>query len=115
MPVRDDDLTALERLSKIQDLVDMHEFMQDEHFAEALELTLKCIAQPALPPAAAKKAIVLMQSWGFVLRIKGQKYMTINPGRAGTGENMKKNTYFTASDQCDKMAQTLKYLLKENY
>lgn len=106
---------SLEYLSTIQDLVDMNDFMQDAQFEAALELVVKCTAKPDMPPAVAKRAIVQMQSWAFIFKMKGQKYMTIDKGKAGSDENHKKNVYFSVSEQCHDMAQSLKYLLKETY
>ena len=106
---------ALEYLSEIQDLLDLNEFMQDEEFEQALELALKCVAKPDLPPAAAKKALVQMQGWAFVFKMKGQAYMTIKKGRTGSDENHKKNVYFSISEQCRDLATALKYLARESF
>lgn len=100
-------------LSNIQDLVDLADFMDDQDFTDACELAMKCVAKPDLPPASAKTALVKMQGYAFMFRMKGQVFMTIKAGKTGTEENKKKNVYFSLSEQCDKMAQTLKYLLRE--
>ena len=104
---------SLEYLSGVQDLVDLNDFMQDEDFAQACNLALKIIAKPEMPPATARKAMVLMQAWAFRFRMQGQLYMTLRKGAAGTPENHKKNVYFSVSEQCDSLAQTLKYLARE--
>lgn len=109
------DLSALEYLSKIQDLVDLNDFMDDQDFADACDLALKCIAKPDLPPAAAKKALVQMQGYAFKFKMMGLAFMTIKKGKAGTPENAKKNVYYSVSEQCDSMAQSLKYLVKEQF
>ena len=106
---------ALEYISGIQDLVDLNDFMEDEEFGKALDLALKCVAKPDLPPAAAKKALVQMQGWAFVFKMKGQAYMTIKKGKAGSEENHKKNVYFSVSEQCRDLAAALKYISKEAY
>ena len=104
---------ALEYLSGIQDLVDLNDFMQDEEFGKAVDMALKCIAKPNLPTAKALEAMVKMQGWAFVFRMRGQVHMTIKTGKAGTPENHKKNVYFSISEQCNNLAQTLKYLARE--
>lgn len=106
----DDTLTYL---SGIQDLVDLNDFMQDEDFANAVEIALKCIAKPKLPVAHALEAMVKMQGYAFAFRMKGQAYMTIKKGPGGSPENNKKNVYFSVSEQCHELAQTLKYLVRE--
>jgi len=104
---------GLEYLSNIQDLVDLNEFMDDEDFGKACDLALKVIAKPILPTAKALEAMALMQAWAFAFRMKGQAYMTIKKGAAGSPENHKKNVYFSISEQCHELAQTLKYLARE--
>ena len=105
----------LEYISTIQDLVDVSEFMDDEHLTEAMDLAVKCIAKPDLPPAVARKALMKMQGLSFVFRMQAVKYTYITKGKTGSEENVKNNTYFAAAEQCDKLAQTLKYLVKEHY
>lgn len=106
---------ALEYISAIQDLLDLNDFMRDEQFEEALGLALKCIAKPDLPPAAAKKALLQMQGWAFIFKMKGQTYMTIKKGKAGSDDNHKKNVYFSVSEQCRDLSGALKYLARESY
>jgi hypothetical protein len=106
----DDTLTYL---SAIQDLVDLNDFMQDDDFAKACDLALKVIAKPKMPPAVALEAMAKMQGYAFKFRMMGQAYMTIKKGPGGSPENNKKNVYFSVSEQCHELAQTLKYLAKE--
>lgn len=106
---------SLEYLSNIQDLVELNDFMQDDHFSKAVDLAIKVVAKPDMPPAAAKKALVMMQGWAFIFKMKGQAYMTIKKGRSGSEENHKKNVYFSVSEQCHDLAQTLKYIAKEPF
>ena len=80
-------------ISNMQELVDLNEFMDDPEFEAALQLATKCIAKPDLPPAHAKRALVLMQAYAFNFRVKGQAYMTIKKGPGGSDENHKKNIY----------------------
>lgn len=101
-------------LSKVQDLMDLNDFMDDEDFEAALEIALKCIANPNPLPVHARQALVQMQGYAFTFRMKGQAYMTIKKGKAGTDENHKKNVYFSVSEQCHELAQTLKYVAKEH-
>jgi len=107
-------VSPLERMSQIQDFVDLYDFMEDEEFGQAMELALKCLAKPDLPPAAARTALVKMQAYAFYFKVKGQVYMTIKKGKAGTEDNNKKNVYFSVSEQCHELAQTLKYIAKEH-
>lgn len=103
----------LEYLSKVQDLVDLHEFMQDDDLAEAMDMCLKVAAKPDMPIAVARNALAKMQAWAMTFKMKSVAYTFIHTGKAGTDENAKKNVYYSASQQCHEMAQTLKYLSKE--
>lgn len=105
----------LQYLSNCQDLIDLNDFMQDKDFEDALELAMKCVANPNIGPATARKALVQMQAYAFKFKMVGVKFMTIDKGRAGTPENNKKNVYYSMSEQCHEMAQSLKYVCKETF
>lgn len=108
------DKSPIEYLSEIQDLVDLSAFLQDEDFAEAIGLALKCIAKPDLPPAAARKSVIQMEAFSFKFRMMGQVFMTIKQGKAGSPENKKKNIYFSVSEACHDLASALKYIAKDS-
>lgn len=105
----------LEYISEIQDMIDLHEFMSDPDFTDALELALKCIAKPDVPPAVAKVALVKMQAYAFKFRMQALVYTYVHTGKTGTTENVKKNAYFAITEQCHELAQTLKYIAKESF
>lgn len=106
---------TLEHLSNIQDLVDLHEFMGDDDLAEAMDLAIKCIAKPDIPTAVARTALLKMQGLAFQFRMQAATYTYIHKGQGGSKENIKKNVYFAVSEQCHELAQTLKYLAKEQF
>lgn len=103
----------LEYLSESHDLIELHEFMDDEDFTNALDLVMKCIAKPNPPMSASREALLLMQAYSFKFRMQSKVYDSLHKGRAGTSENIKKNVYYSASEQCHELAQTLKYICKE--
>jgi hypothetical protein len=108
-------IRMLEHLSQVQDLVDLHEFMQDEELAEAMDLALKVIAKPDIPVSVARNALAKMQGYSLRFRMQAATYTYVKVGKAGTTENVKKNVYFAMAEQCHEMAQTLKYLAKMEY
>jgi len=108
-------MRMLEYLSEVQDLVDLHEFMQDDDLAEAMDLALKVIAKPDIPVSVARNALAKMQGYAMRFRMQAATYTYVNTGKTGTEQNVKKNVYFAASEQCHEMAQTLKYLAKEQF
>lgn len=105
----------LEYLSNLQDLRDLHDFMDNDDLGEAMNLAVKCIAKPDMPPSVARTALLKMQGYAFQFRMQAAAYTYIHKGKAGTDENVKKNIYFAASEQCHELAQTLKYLVKEHF
>lgn len=109
------DENLLDYISNMQDLVDLHDFMNDEDLTEAMGLAVKCIAKPDMPPSVARTALLKMQGFAFKFRMQAATYTYINTGKSGTEQNIKKNVYFAASEQCNQMAQTLKYLVKEAF
>jgi hypothetical protein len=104
---------GLESISGIQDFLDLDEVIQDPELVKAIELALTCIAKPDIQPATAKKAMVKMQGYAFKFKMQALVYMQIHVGKTGTKQNIKKNAYMYASEQADKLAQTLKYIVRE--
>lgn len=104
---------ALVSISGVQDFLDLTEIIKDDELQTALELVLTCVAKPDIQPATAKKVMVKMQGYAFKFKMQALVYMQIHTGKVGTTENIKKNAYMYASEQCDKLAQTLKYIVRE--
>lgn len=107
-------LKGIGAVSEIQDFIDLHDVVQDEELQNAIDLALTCIAKPEPQPATARKVMLQMQGYAFKFKMQGLVYMQIHKGQAATKENIKKNAYFYASEQCHELAQTLKYLTREN-
>lgn len=105
----------LKYLSEVQDLIDLYEFIEDEDLAEAMELALNVIAKPDIPVSQARNALAMMQGYSLRFRMQAATYTYVKVGKTGTTENVKKNVYFAMAEQCHEMAQTLKYLAKEQY
>jgi hypothetical protein len=107
-------LQGIKAASETQDFIDLHAVVEDETLQDAIDLALKCIVKPDVPVATAKKVMLQMQGFAFKFKMQGLVYMQIHKGAAATKENIKKNAYFYASEQCHELAQTLKYLSREN-
>ena len=107
-------LKGIKAASETQDFIDLHAQVEDDSLQDAIDLALKCIVKPDIPVATAKKVMLQMQGYAFKFKMQGLVYMQIHKGAAATKENIKKNAYFYASEQCHELAQTLKYLSREN-
>src|SRR5690349_21142921 len=92
-------LAGLELVSANHDIAELHKFIDDEDFSHANELVLKCIASPNPTHATIRQALLLMQAYAFKFRMQSKVYDSLKKGRAGTDENMKKNIYYSASEQ----------------
>ena len=101
------ELDALTTLSEMQELIDVYEYMQDDGILEVMELVVKCIAKPDIPPAKAREALLKVQAYAFKFRLQALDYNYINK------DANKKNVYYAISQQCTDLAQTLKYLARE--
>lgn len=104
---------ALKHMSKIQEFVDMNEFLEDDQYGVSLDLAMQIIANPNVSVATARKALVQMQAWSMYFKNKGNVYLTIHAGKAGSPENHKKNVYISMAKECHELAQSLKYLAKD--
>lgn len=98
---------ALTTISDMQELLDVHEYMQDDGILEVMQLVVKCIAKPDIPPAVARTALLKVQAYAFKFRLQALDYNYINK------DANKKNVYYAISQQCTDLAQTLKYLARE--
>lgn len=104
---------GLEYVSELQDFNDLYVHTQDDELQRAIDIALKCIAKPDIPIAEAKRAMIMMQGFSFKFKMQALVYMQVHTGKTGSSENIKKNAYMYASEQADKLAQTLKYLVRE--
>lgn len=98
---------------QIEELKGIAEFMDDEYIDKALDLFIKCIIKPSVPPGEALPLIVKMQGFASKFKMQATFYMALEPGKAGTDNNKKKNIYFAIAECCDKMAASLKYLSRD--
>jgi len=104
--------STLELISKIDELTELHEFLQDETVDRALSLVVKLTMSPDLPHAKALPLIVELQALSATFALRATYYATLGKGAAGTPNNMKKNIYYTLSDSTDKIVSGLKYIAR---
>jgi hypothetical protein len=97
---------VLEQISTITEFNDLSEFMQDKDLDAALDLIIKLISKPDVPPSTAPSLIVKLQAISAKLAVQARYYTTFEKG----GDNSKKkNTYYTAAEAIDKLVDALKY------
>ncbi|AXH68782.1 hypothetical protein SEA_COMRADE_70 [Streptomyces phage Comrade] len=103
------DENPLETVSVITEFNDLTEFMQDDQLDRALELAIRCIAQPDVAAVKAPKLIVELQAISFKFAVKAVEYATIKKDRAGTDNNHRKNVYYSTKEALDRLVDALKY------
>ncbi|AXH49213.1 hypothetical protein HWB76_gp189 [Streptomyces phage Blueeyedbeauty] len=103
------DENPLETISTITEFNDLTEFMNDPQLDRALELAIRCIAQPEIAAVKAPKLIVELQAISFKFAVKAVEYATIKKDRAGTENNHRKNVYYSTKEALDRLVDALKY------
>jgi hypothetical protein len=103
------DENPLETVSVITEFNDLTEFMHDQQLDRALELAIRCIAQPEIAAVKAPRLIVELQAISFKFSIKAVEYATIKRDKAGTDSNYRKNVYYSTKEALDRLVDALKY------
>lgn len=99
----------LETVSVITEFNDLTDFMQDPQLDRALDLAIKCIANPDVAATKAPRLIVELQAISFKFAVKAVEYATIKKDRAGTDNNHRKNVYYSTKEALDRLVDALKY------
>lgn len=100
-------MTDKNTVEEINDLYQIAEYMEDEELAKALEFITKLILKPDIPLAIASVEIVRMQAIAAKLALRARWLTNVDKGNAA-----KKNIYYTAAAELDKVVASLKYLVK---
>jgi hypothetical protein len=100
-------MTTPTNLEKINDLYDIAEYMNDEELTTALEVLAKIILRPGIPTDAAVFELVRLQAIAGKLALKATWMANVDKS-----DRAKKNLYYTAAAEIDKLCQSLKYLAK---
>jgi len=98
-----------ETVSRLTEINDLSEFLQDEDFDTAMELIIRLISKPGVDPAMAQKLIVKLQALSTKYAVLAVTYSTIKRDKAGTPANYKKNIYHSLKEALDKLCDALKY------
>lgn len=104
----------LELVSKITEFNDLSEFMQDENLDKAMGYIVALMAKPDVNPARIPKLIVELQAMSAKFGMLGQYYQTYRKGTSGSTNYIKKNVYYSARDNIDRLVDALKYMVRYN-
>lgn len=105
-----EDMNALELVSLVTEMNDIHEFVNDPDLDEAMAALIKLKMNSNLKPSTAQRLIVELQAYAAIFAFKATYYATI--GKSGTDESHKKNVYYTAKEAINLMVNSLKFTAK---
>jgi len=94
-------------LNQIDDLYQIAEYIDDEELKLALEFIAKAILKPDIPLEVVGRELVKLQAIGAKCAMKATYMANVDKG-----DRARKNLYYTASAEIDKVVSSLKYLLK---
>jgi|SRR6478735_8719587 len=106
--------TTAELISKVTEFNDISEFMQDEDLDKALAAIVDLIINADHLSVKAPILIVRLQAISAKMGLLSQYYTTLQKGAAGTENYKKKNVYYSARENIDKLVDALKYLVRYN-
>jgi hypothetical protein len=94
-------------LEQINDLYEISEYMNDPELSTALEFIAKVIFKPDIPMHVVTIEIVRLQAIAAKLQMKATWMANVDKS-----SREKKNIYYTAAAEVDKVVAALKFLLK---
>lgn len=94
-------------LEQINDLYEISEYMDDAELTQALEFIAKAIFKPDIPIQVVTAELVRLQAIAAKLSLKATWMANVDKSNRA-----KKNLYYTAAEQIDKVCSSLKYLTK---
>lgn len=100
-------MTQTTTLEQINDLYEIAEYMNDPELTTALEFIAKIIFKPDVPVNVVTFELVRLQAIAAKMAMKATWMANIDKSNRA-----KKNLYYTAAAEIDKVCSTLKYLTK---
>ena len=94
-------------LQQIDGLYEIADYMQDDELTQALEFIAKIILKPDIPVQVAMVELVRLQAIAAKMAFKATWLTNVDKT-----QREKKNIYYMAAAEIDKVCATLKYLTK---
>ena len=96
--------TTIEQVSGLYEIAD---YMDDPELSQALEFIAKVIMKPDIPPHVATIEIVRLQAIAAKMQMKATWMANVDKS-----DRSKKNLYYSAAAEIDKVVAALKFILK---
>jgi hypothetical protein len=100
-------MTTSTTLEQINDLYEIAEYMNDPELTVALEFIAKVMFKPDVPIQVVTVELVRLQAIAAKMAMKATWMANVDKS-----DRAKKNLYYTAAAEIDKVCATLKYLTK---
>jgi hypothetical protein len=94
-------------LEEVNGLYEISEYMDDKELTSALEFIAKVIMKPDIPINVVTIELVRLQAIAAKMGLRATWMANIDKS-----DRAKKNLYYTAAAEIDKLCQSLKYLIK---
>jgi hypothetical protein len=94
-------------LEEVNGLYEISEYMDDKELTSALEFIAKVITKPDIPINVVVIELVRLQAIAAKMALRATWMANVDKG-----DRPKKNLYYTAAAEIDKLCQSLKYLIK---
>lgn len=102
-----DHQTTAEALNSVAEFGEISGYMNDPEFTQALELVVKIMATPDIPPDKARVLIVRLEALSAKFAMLASYHAFIDKR-----DRSKKNMYYTGRDSLHRLVDSLKYILK---
>jgi len=99
-----------EKIADVYELNQISEYLQDPRVTNVLMRVTMIIAKPNISVKTATRLIAQISALSFEFQLKAKYYMLV--GKNEPNASVKKNLYATLSQQCELLAQALKYSTK---
>jgi hypothetical protein len=94
-------------LEEVNGLYEISEYMDDKELTSALEFIAKVIMKPDIPINVVTTELVRLQAISAKMGMRATWMANVDKSNRA-----KKNLYYTAASEIDKVCQSLKYLIK---
>jgi len=94
-------------LEEVNGLYEISEYMDDKELTSALEFIAKVILKPDIPINVVTTELVRLQAISAKMGLRATWMANVDKS-----DRAKKNLYYTAASEIDKLCQSLKYLIK---
>ena len=99
--------TTAETLNSVAEFAELAGYMDDPEFTKALEMIVKIMASPDIPPQKARSLIVWCEAMSAKFGMLASYYAHVK-----RDDRAKKNMYFTGRDSMQRLGDALKYIFK---